>query len=55
MCTTRHFEVVSQLASNTSLLYSGKFSLVQNFVKMHPDSSEEIFVVFILQNECVTL
>ena len=27
--------------------YSGKFSLVQNFTEMRPDSSEEIFAVFI--------
>ena len=29
------------------ILYSRKFSLVQNFAKMPPDSSEEIFMVFI--------
>ena len=29
------------------ILYSGKFLLVQNFAKMPPDLSEEIFVVFI--------
>ena len=36
--------------------YSGKFSLVQNFAKMPPDSSEEIFMVFIFtERMCDTL
>ena len=33
------------------LPYSGKFSLVQNFTEMHPDSSEEIFTVFIFMEQ----
>ena len=35
--------------------YSGKFSLVQNFVEMRPDSSEEILRLLFLWNRCVTL
>ena len=37
------------------LPYSGKFSLVQNFTEMHPDSSEEIFMDFIFAKMCHTL
>ena len=33
------------------LPYSGKFSLVQNFTVMCPDSSEEIFAVFIFTEQ----
>ena len=39
--------MLTQLRFKLRVLYSGKFSLVQIFVEKHPDSSEEIFAVFI--------
>ena len=41
MMVTIHFKY------NIVIPYSGKFSLVQIFVEKRPDSSEEIFAVFI--------
>ena len=35
--------------------YSGKFSLVQNFTEVRPDSSEEVFTVFIFAEWCAPL
>ena len=49
MCHLTQHEslVVSNQSLSEIMPYSGKFSMVQNFVEMPPDPPEKIFAVFI--------
>ena len=52
--TVYRLESARRPSAVEQLLYSRKVSLVQNFVEMHPDSSEENFVVYIFADTLTT-